>query len=65
MTELKALRERAGLTQLQLGKLLGKGQSAVAMWEAGDRMPRADKLPELARILGCTIDELYGQPAEK
>lgn len=65
MEAIKILREKAGLTQHQLGQMLKVGQSAVAMWEAGESSPRADKLPELARILGCTIDELYGQPADK
>jgi len=64
MNPIKALREKADLTQQRLGELLGVVQSTVAMWETGESMPRADKLPELARILGCTIDELYGQPAE-
>lgn len=64
MNPIKALREKTELTQQRLGELLGVVQSTVAMWETGESMPRADKLPELARILGCTIDELYGQPAE-
>jgi transcriptional regulator with XRE-family HTH domain len=56
--QLKRLREKAGLTQEQLGQKLGVGQSTVGMWETGERLPRADKLPELAKILGCTIDDL-------
>lgn len=56
--QLKRLREKAGLTQEQLGQKLGVGQSTVGMWETGERLPRADKLPELARILNCTIDDL-------
>jgi len=63
MDTIKTLRIHAGLTQEQLGKLLGLGQSAVSMWEAGERLPRADMLPELSRILGCTIDDLFGRPA--
>lgn len=56
--QLKRLREKAGLTQEQLGQKLGVGQSTVGMWETGERLPRADKLPELAKALGCTIDDL-------
>lgn len=63
MNAIKALRERAGLTQKQLGELLGLGQSTVAMWETDESKPRADKLPELARVLGCTIEDLYGSHA--
>ena len=34
-------------------------QSTVAMWESGDNTPRTEKLPELAEILKCTIDDLF------
>ena len=33
--------------------------STVAMWESGENVPRADKLPDLARVLGCTVDDLF------
>lgn len=56
---IKELRMSANLTQEQLANVLGVNRSAVAMWESGEALPRADKLPELAKILGCTIDELY------
>ncbi len=59
MTNLKALRERANLTQCCLAESIGVTQACIAKWETGEAMPKSDKLPELARILGCTIDELY------
>jgi len=51
-------REKAGLSQENIAKGLSVSQQAVAKWENGKALPRADKLPELARILNCTIDEL-------
>lgn len=59
MNAIRAFRDRAKLTQAQLAQSLGVGQSAVVAWEKGESLPRAGKLPELARILGCTIDELF------
>ena len=56
---IKQKRESKGLTQEELGKKIGVNRSTVAMWETGEAMPRADKLPELAKILGCSIDDLY------
>ena len=56
---IKNKRESKGLTQEELGKMIGVNRSTVAMWETGEAMPRADKLPELAKILGCSIDDLY------
>lgn len=59
MTAIKELREKAGLTQAQLAEKLGASQSAVALWETGARMPRSDKLPKLAEVLGCTVADLF------
>lgn len=52
-------RQSKGLTQQRLADELRINRSTVAMWEAGESFPRADKLPQLARILGCTINDLF------
>jgi len=57
--KIKFLREKAGLKQGELAKLLHIGQSTVAMWESGKANPTVDKLPELARIFGCSIGDLF------
>jgi len=56
---IKTNRERLGINQRQLAELLGVYPSTICMWEAGDRKPSSDKLPELAKILGCSIDDLF------
>ena len=56
----KVLREKANLTQAQIAEALNIGQSTVSMWESGENLPRADKLPQLARLLNCTVDDLLG-----
>ena len=38
---------------------MGTSQAAVGMWETGARMPRADKLPKLAEVLGCSVADLF------
>ena len=53
------LRKRAGLTQLNLAEHLNVDRSTVDKWESGEVMPTADKLPRIAKILGCTIDDLF------
>ena len=63
MNNIKMLREKRGYSQEHISKALGISQQAIAKWENEDTMPRADKLPELARILGCTIDELFEDKA--
>lgn len=58
---IRELREQAGLTQGQIAEHMGVDQAAVHRWEIGKAMPRAAKLPELAALLHCTIDELYSR----
>ncbi|MEG1492589.1 MAG: helix-turn-helix transcriptional regulator [Oscillospiraceae bacterium] len=59
MNGIKKQRLALGFTQSQLAIMVGVGQSIVAQWETGRALPRADKLPEIAKALGCSIDELY------
>ena len=54
----KSARERKGITQHKLATILGIDQSTVSLWESEKTRPRAKLLPELARILDCTVDEL-------
>lgn len=50
----RALRERAGLAQVALARVLGVDPSTVCRWEAGDREPsgerRDDYLAALDRL---------------
>ena len=59
MNTIKVHRERLGLSQEQLATKLGIRQSTVAMWETQKNLPRSDKLPQLAAILHCSIDDLF------
>lgn len=59
MEAIKNYRIKKGLSQEQLARLMGTTQAAVAMWETGARMPRSNKLPKLAEVLGCTVADLY------
>lgn len=59
MRNIECLRRKAGLTQNDVSKAVGVTQGSVSQWENGTSSPRADKLPLLATIFGCTIDELY------
>ena len=61
---IKKAREKAGFTQQNLADELGVSQSTVATWETQKSLPRTDKLPALAKILGCTIDELLKKEEE-
>jgi len=57
-------RKLVGLTQQELADKLKVDQTAISQWERGEAMPRAEKLPEIAKALGCTIDELFKEEEE-
>lgn len=61
MKQIRTLRECAGISQEQLALRLHTDRSTIAKWETGAAMPSAAKLPLLASVLGCTIDELFGR----
>ena len=52
-------RENKGLSQQKLAEALGVKQTTVSMWETGNNVPETRILPQLAQVLGCTIDELF------
>ena len=54
-----ALRKERGLTQEQLGQMVGVSAQAVSKWEKGGA-PDVELLPVLAGKLGVTIDALFG-----
>ncbi|MGN1345533.1 MAG: helix-turn-helix domain-containing protein, partial [Eubacteriales bacterium] len=55
---LRELRERRGLSQYQLGALVGVSNKAVSKWENGTAKPKTPILFRLSEILGVTVDEL-------
>lgn len=54
------LRKRKNMTQLELADRMGISFQAVSNWERGNSMPDISKLPELAEILGTSIDDIIG-----
>lgn len=56
-------RARYGLTQEQLGSLVGVRVLAVKRWEAGKDTPSSRRLLRLAAVLGTTAEALlHGEP---
>jgi transcriptional regulator with XRE-family HTH domain len=52
------MRKEKGLSQAELGELLGVSNKAVSKWETYEANPDITLLPLLAQSLGITIDEL-------
>ena len=63
--KLIVLRDRAGLSQMELAERLGVSRQAVSRWESGDTTPTMDKLKTLARIYGVSLDWLCSDAADR
>lgn len=57
---LKEYRKQKNLSQVELGKALHYGYTAIANYEAGRNEPSFDSLIILAETLDITVDELLG-----
>lgn len=55
---LKELRMKAGLTQEQVAKIIEVDQAAVSYWESGKYKPLRKYQRKLAKLYGCTVEEL-------
>jgi len=55
---ISALREKRGLSQYQLGALVGVSDKAVSKWENGASKPRIDTIKILSEVLNVSVDEL-------
>lgn len=62
---LKELRKQSHLTQVELAKQLGIGQSSYADWERGKKKPTQDNLIKIAQVLNVSVDYLVGNSEEK
>ena len=55
---IKSYREKANLTQKELGEKLGVTESYISQYERGKRVPKPDTLTRIAEALGVSIETL-------
>lgn len=53
-----AMRKQKGMNQRQLAEKLGVTNKAISRWETGRGYPDVETLPELARVLDLSVQEL-------
>lgn len=56
--QISALRKSKGLTQNELGERVGVTFQAVSKWERGETLPDITLLPDLAKVLETSIDNI-------
>ena len=57
---IKQKRFKASMTQEQLAEKLGISPQSVSKWENEISMPDIALLPEIAKVFGVSVDELFG-----
>ncbi len=58
--KIRQARKELGLTQVELGRLLGLTQNSVSLYEKGLNQPSSESLTKLSQILHVTTDYLLG-----
>ena len=48
-----------GLSQSQLGEMLGVTNKAVSKWENGSAKPNTKLIPKIAEIFSITVEEIF------
>jgi transcriptional regulator with XRE-family HTH domain len=61
-TNLRRLREAAGLSVRELARQIGESHTNVIYWERSGQIPRSDVLAPMAKALGVTVHDLLGEP---
>ena len=55
----KVRREELGLDQAELAGRVGVGQQTISRWETGQAVPKPDRLPVLAEVLGLDSEHVH------
>ncbi|MCI5650152.1 MAG: helix-turn-helix transcriptional regulator [Fusicatenibacter sp.] len=59
LNNLKEHRARIGVNQAELGKMAGVSRQTISLIERGDYSPSVTLALKLAKILGCSVEEIF------
>lgn len=62
---IRLYRERAGMYQSELGRILGVSAQAVSKWEVGKSEPDQASILKMCQIFECSANQLFGFPETK
>lgn len=62
---LRRIRTDRGMTPRQVDRAVGASRGTTNRWENGRTSPTGYFVLQLARVLHCTTDELYGHEIQK
>ena len=59
--KIKELRIEKGLSQMQLGKVIGVSQKAIDYWERNVNEPKASYIIALVKTFDISFDEFFAE----
>ena len=59
------LRQKSGMTQLQVAEKINYSDKSVSKWERGDAIPDIPVMIQLAKLYGVSIDEIVSKHERK
>lgn len=65
MNTIRELRTKKGLTQTELGEILGVTKNSISYYENSKRQPTPDMLVKMADLFGVSIDVILGRKEEQ
>ena len=65
MNRIKEYRKKRGLTQKELGKMIGVTDASIGNYELGNQNPRSAVVPLLCKALMTTEEKLFPKEEEK
>ena len=63
-SKLARARIARGLTQAQLAAMVGCAQEEISRWERGMHTMGGQRLAQIARTLGCRIEDILEEPED-
>lgn len=61
--QLRARRERAGLSREQVATAISRSWPSIYGYERGGNVPTTEVLERLADVLGCAVGDFFEAPA--
>lgn len=59
------LRQKSGMTQLQVAEKINYSDKSISKWERGDAIPDIPVMLQLAKLYGVTIDDIVSKHEKK
>ncbi len=56
---IREYRKERNISQASFGEILGVTAQAVSKWERGECYPDITFLPDLARVLSCSVSDFF------